>query len=973
MAGPSSSPDPSDPLLSLLDQIADLPESQQSIAIEAACRERPDLEPALRRHFSAYRELAGRSAPVLPLQQVGPYRLLETIGEGGMGVVYRAEQSAPIRRTVALKVIKGGHDDRRVVARFERERQALALMNHEGIAKVFDCGTTSSGQPFFVMELVAGDAITRYCARRRSTVRDRLELMIAVCAAVQHAHHKGVVHRDLKPSNILVQDEGGRPRVKVIDFGLAKALMPDLLDQDQRTEVGALVGTPEYMAPEQIADAGRAADTRADVYSLGVVLYELLVGRLPLASEELRASGFGRLHQVLRDVTPPAPSVRLAGEGAAAAAIAEQRQVAVASLHRQLRSDLDWVVLKALEKEPDRRYESPAALAAELQRVLAFEPVLAGPPRLTYRLRKVVRRYRGQVIAAALVLATAIAGTVASSAYALMAADREQVANQRAADNERLAAEVSALAAAEGQAKEAALATSQRLAAVVEDYELLGSVLASRRTLAREAELVPAWPPLLPAIDAWLRDEVEPLLAKRSRIEAALARLGQRAVAVHEVVAEPPGDQLPRPQNWQEALVRARNLDDLWHAFALASGREQPEGTSSAATRLVFPPEESAAAFLHQELGELLARMDHLRDTLRPAVERRRSWAIQMQQIASTHPRARHSWSEVRLALAAASGQSANTPYAGTRLPLADEDCFGLVPIGRNPVTGLWEFYDLASAWDGSQDPAQIEIPQHEADGGIPLRGGSGIVFVLVPGGEFTMGEPHRQWARSDEQPHRVALSPFLVARHELTRGQWERLGGRGVSGWRLGHRYDGDMRRIAALHPMDSMTWEMVEELLRRHGMALPTEAQWEYACRAGSTTPWWTGDEPGSLLDAANLRDAKAVARKPEYGEGEPFHDGYAAIAPVGTFRANAFGLFDMHGNVAEWCRDWFGFYEGPWRAGDGLRLIDGWQLGRVVRGGSYVDRAESVRSARRERHPAGQGSLRIGARPVRLLRGS
>jgi formylglycine-generating enzyme required for sulfatase activity len=171
----------------------------------------------------------------------------------------------------------------------------------------------------------------------------------------------------------------------------------------------------------------------------------------------------------------------------------------------------------------------------------------------------------------------------------------------------------------------------------------------------------------------------------------------------------------------------------------------------------------------------------------------------------------------------------------------------------------------------------------------------------------------------------------------------------------------------------MDSMTWEMVEELLRRHGMALPTEAQWEYACRAGSTTPWWTGDEPGSLLDAANLRDAKAVARKPEYGEGEPFHDGYAAIAPVGTFRANAFGLFDMHGNVAEWCRDWFGFYEGPWRAGDGLRLIDGWQLGRVVRGGSYVDRAESVRSARRERHPAGQGSLRIGARPVRLLRGS
>lgn len=346
--------------------------------------------------------------------QIGPYRLLEQLGEGGMGTVFLAEQREPVYRRVALKLIKLGMDSRAVVARFEQERQALALMDHDGIAKVFDCGTNERGQPFFVMELVKGIPLDEFCELNTVSLTDRLLLMRQVCAAVQHAHQKSVVHRDLKPGNVLVSDEGGKLQIKIIDFGLAKAMGQKLIEATLFTEVGQIVGTPEYMAPEQADPTNQDIDTRADIYSLGVMLYEVLVGALPFSGAELRKAGMLEIQRVLREVDPPKPSTKLTSMGDASTKLARARRVSVGALKKALKDDLDWVVLKALEKDRNRRYDTANALSADLQRYLDHEPLVAGPPSASYRLRKLVRRYRGQFVATALIFAASVTfGSVA--------------------------------------------------------------------------------------------------------------------------------------------------------------------------------------------------------------------------------------------------------------------------------------------------------------------------------------------------------------------------------------------------------------------------------------------------------------------------------------------------------------------------------------------------------------------------------
>src|SRR5687767_6276575 len=369
-------------------------------------------------HTSAKTFTLGGDFPYAALghpTDVGPYHIIEVVGEGGMGVVYKAEQREPVRRIVALKLIKLGMDTKEVIARFESERQALAMMNHPNVAKVLDAGATDAGRPYFVMEFVAGEPITTYCDRQQLPVRQRLELFGQACAAVEHAHQKALIHRDLKPGNILVTLENAKPVVKVIDFGVAKATNQRLTERTVFTQRGQLIGTPEYMSPEQAEMSGVDVDTRSDIYSLGVVLYELLTGMLPFDPKSLRSAAFNEIQRIIREVDPPRPSTRVSTLGANGAEIAKRRQTQIDLLSKQLRSELEWIPLKAMRKDPTHRYRTVSEFAADVQNYLANRPLTAGPESVAYRARKFVRRNQGPVVAAALVLGVLVAGIIGTT------------------------------------------------------------------------------------------------------------------------------------------------------------------------------------------------------------------------------------------------------------------------------------------------------------------------------------------------------------------------------------------------------------------------------------------------------------------------------------------------------------------------------------------------------------------------------
>jgi eukaryotic-like serine/threonine-protein kinase len=381
---------------------------------------------------------AGGDSPLLDNErEIGPYKLLSVLGDGGMGVVYLAEQTRPVRRRVALKVLKLGMDTEQVVARFESERQALAVMDHPNIARVLDTGVTARGRPYFAMDVVRGTTITAYADTHRLDTRERLRIFMDICHAVQHAHHKGVIHRDLKPSNVLVAAGDDGPVVKIIDFGIAKAVGVGLTDHTLVTRIGQMIGTPEYMSPEQAEMSGLDVDTRTDIYSLGVLLYELIVGALPF---DLSAKPDYVISHTLRERDVPRPSTRLTRLGDSLDAVAKHRRTTPDSLRRTLRGDLDWIILKAMDKDRTRRYATANGLAGDVARYLANEPVVARPPSTTYRLRKFVRRNSGAVLAASVVVLALLAGGAAAT-LGLVEARRAQLrAEQSAATAQQVAA-----------------------------------------------------------------------------------------------------------------------------------------------------------------------------------------------------------------------------------------------------------------------------------------------------------------------------------------------------------------------------------------------------------------------------------------------------------------------------------------------------------------------------------------------------
>jgi serine/threonine protein kinase/formylglycine-generating enzyme required for sulfatase activity len=927
----------------------------------AVCQE--SVSPPASHDATIYTHRSARSSilsvstggPVTPIEggssadQVGPYRLIKELGRGGQGAVHLAEDTR-LGRRVALKVLTGvGSLTDANLKRFHREAELASKLDHPAICAVFDFGAFE-GVPYIAMRFVEGETLAKRISNAKMPAQpaasehiaiddspepitqadtvaesasvttkiatgDIVRVMEKAARAIHAAHEAGVIHRDLKPGNIMV-DATGEP--VVLDFGLARDLEGDGVSI---TKSGDFLGTPAYMSPEQIASGHIHLDRRSDVYSLGVTLYECLTLCRPFDAPTREA-----LYQAILSKEPPDPR----------------------RLNRLISPDLKVVLETALNKDRDRRYVSAEALANDLRRVLELKPIQAKP---ISPLGRFLRWARRNPLVAAMIGAVflSLAIGIIATATQWMRADKLRV---RAEDS-------------------AAVATAKTL-----DWERLadGRVLEG---LLREADksLWPATPDRVPLMEAWLVEAGE--LADRLPAHRA-------ALAAMKSKAKPYDD---------ESKKRDRESfgDESERLTALGAERERLRGVAGAAS---LPPEERKAA------EERLAVVEAERSDLEAKVFQRVSWDFESNADQLKHDqlailvreldvflgdkrgeRATRKDVQRRLELARTIKKQTLDDYAATwrdtalsiarspkygGFPLKEQ--LGLIPLGPDPVTGLFEFTDVQTGVPVRREPGKEVVVDDE----------SALVFVLVPGGTFLMGsqkdDPNApnfdQEVRLDEVPsHEVTLSPFFLSKYEMTQGQWLRFTGRNPSLKGPGQRYNLSDKFVSLLDPVEQVSWDDCTEILGRLGYVLPTEAQWEYAARAGSHSRWYCGDDLAKLRERGNLADT-SFRLNGGPGEIEKWDDGYPGHAPVTLFGANKFGLYGVIGNVWEWCRDPGKLrYDIPVQPGDGLRLAPALKT-RSMRGGSLAFTAVFARSAARQDFAPTARTGNIGVRPARVI---
>jgi formylglycine-generating enzyme required for sulfatase activity len=845
------------------------------------------------------------------------YRLKGEVAQGGMGVILRVWDE-DLRRHLAMKVMldeQEGAASR--LSRFLEEAQVTGQLDHPGIVPVHELGIDARGRVFFTMKLVKGRTLEHVFEAVRHgddgwSVTRALSVVLRVCEAMAFAHEKGVIHRDLKPANIMVGRFG---ETYVMDWGLARVLgKKDTKDiRPQPNESVSAVRTDRRIGAGTKPDSSLLTMDGDQVGTPAYMPPEQARGDLERIGPHSDVYAVGAiLYHLLSGQVPYVEPDTHATPWAILAQVLAGPPKPLHTLTKDVPAELLAICERAMERDPKQRYASMTALADDLRAYLEHRVVSAYETGAIAEMKKWVQRNKGLAsAAAALIVVLAGATVVVANKNREVEAKNAEITEQKAAV-EAKNVEITEQKA-EVEARKA-------------EFDQLSGVVLLETAKATELTLYPAIPSKVDALRHWLENDAAKLLAMKPTLIQTVADLEARAL----------------PQS--DAVREARN-------------------------------------FLHSTLSALLSDLVTFEADTVAGVRRRLTWAERIENLTLHHPNARVTWDEARAAMAKADGIVASTLYREMPIDLTPQ--IGLVPIGMNPVTKLWEFYDLRSACDvkAGEDPAKLEIPTHHEDGSIEMKDGTGVVFALIPGGTFVQGaqkdDPDAPnfdpAAKTNEAPQSVTLAPYLTARHELTKGQWFRLtDGDEPSWYRRGLTYDDAPVPIGWTHPVESMSWEDCALRLPRVGLSMPTEAQWEYGARGGAETPWWTGKDASTLSGAGNVLDQRAQRAIPQWGlqEGD-FDDGHVAISPVGVFRANAFGLFDVHGNVWEWCADLYSHSFVTPRAGDGLRTpVVTSAADRVYRGGCYSYGASHARSASRRGNSTPYRSNSLGVRPARAL---
>jgi serine/threonine protein kinase/formylglycine-generating enzyme required for sulfatase activity len=861
------------------------------------------------------------------------YSLKGEVAQGGMGVILRVWDE-DLRRHLAMKVMldESGESEGSAtrLSRFLEEAQVTGQLDHPGIVPVHELGIDARGRVFFTMKLVKGKTLEQVLDAVKRGAEDwnvtrALSVVLRVCEAMAFAHEKGVIHRDLKPANIMVGRFG---ETYVMDWGLARVLTArDTKDVRPRAPDASMVRSSR----RDSTDGNPSSPLLTmDGDLIGTPVYmppEQAHGDLDRIGPHSDVYAVGAiLYQLLSGQMPYVD----AGSDSTPYLILERvRTVPPKPLHtvaRDVPAELLAICEKAMEREPRQRYASMLAFADDLRAYLERRVVKAYETGAFAETKKWVQRNKGLASAAAALFVVLAGSTV------LIANKNREVEARRAEVEAKNVSLGSANAEITKQKAEVEARRSEAEARRAEaearkaEFDQLSGVVLLDVARAGELSLYPAIPAQIESMRRWLENDAAKLLAMQPTLSRTVADLEARAL----------------PQT--DAEREARN-------------------------------------FLHTTLSALRSDLATFEADTVAGVRRRLSWAEHIESLTLHHPHARVTWDEARVALAKADDVVASALYRARPIDLKPQ--LGLVPIGMNPVTKLWEFYDLRSACDvkAGEDPTQIEIPIHREDGSIEVKDGTGVVFVLIPGGTFVQGAQKDDESapnfdpgtKLDEGPQTVSLAPYFLARHELTQGQWFRITDGDEPSWfQRGESYADDPFAISWHHPVETVTWHDCALRLTRAGLAMPTEAQWEYGARAGTQTPWWTGADAASLAGAANVVDQRAEGTYPAWGrQMGDFDDGYVGIAPVGAYRANAFGLFDVHGNVWEWCADFYAFPYVAAREGDGLRVPPESETPVHPRkGGGHMNTAAFARSAYRDDGAPTSRVANLGVRAARAI---